>query len=322
MGKGIIYLCATAYLIFCFTNPCLGQKFEVREMQFVENANGSANVVMGSGDLISRDSTRVAFQVYKNPDGEIEGYQLSKAGIMALKKGDKIPLHFICIQILGSFHRWYDNTNATLKRDDFGAWRETTINSVQESGKMLTVAFEGEVRLEDGRFIKQLDYDVNDDKLTPAKIKKYPKGPLDRFIMRKDEGFNVGSSNVSSWGIGEVISRDGFTVRFKAVAKDSGAFAGYKFSSTDLTSLKKGDQILLYFKSVKMKGNWDAGFFDPAGIKVKKMITGGWRGVTIKKISRMRSRIIVTIEENIETEKGEKVNCIEYQDDKKWATTL
>jgi hypothetical protein len=285
----------------------------------IDTMGGFGSLVMNSGDLISHNKMYVSFQLYKNADGDIEGYQLSKMGIIALKIGDKIPLHFVGIKVMGSYPKWRDNTGTPIRKDDFGAWREVTLKSVQESGARLAVAFEEEVMLEDGRMIQQLDYDVNGDSLTPTRIARHPAGSPERYLVRKNQTFLVNKTHTSSWGLGEVISQNGVTVRFAAVAKDDGTFSGFKLASANLTSLKKGDRVLTYFEGIKMTGNWDVGFFDPSGAKVLRVLSGGWRVVTITRITRTVGRIVVTVRETVELENGQKVNRLEFQDNKKWA---
>jgi hypothetical protein len=319
MNNRVLYAIAMGVMACCTARPCLAQGFKVKSLGMIDTVGGFGSMVMNSGELISRDSVRVAFQLYKNADGDIEGYQLSKAGIIALKVGDKIPLHFVGIKVMGSYPGWRDNTGTPIKRDDFGAWREITLKSVQESGTRLAVAFEGEVLLEDGQIIRQLNYDVNDDRLTPARIARHPAGSPERYLVRRRQTFLVKRTHTSSWGLGEVISRDGVAVRFAAVAKDDGTFEGFKLASADLASLRRSDRVLFYFKGIKMTGNWDTGFLDPSGAKVLRVLSGGWRVVTIKGITRTAARIVVTVQETVELENGVKVNRLEFKDDRKWA---
>lgn len=319
MKKLVLYSIAAALALLLTASTFFAQSIKSKTQRFVSSGGGYGNFVMNEGELISRDGVIVPFGLYENDEGDVEGFRISKAGIMEVKPGDVIPLHVVGIKIMGSYPKWYDNNGKRLRTDDFGGWRNVALKSVKESGQLFSILFDDEIMIADGRLIKQLDYDVKGDTLIPAHIAKHPAGSPERYLVRKDKSFKINGTLTSSWGVGEVVTKNGAAVRFEALAKDDKSFGGYKFVHADLKSLGKNDQVLIYFEGIKHAGDWQKGFFDASGEKVRLAFSGGWRVVTIAGITSSKDRIMLKFKDNIELENGTKVNSIEFEKVDKWA---
>lgn len=302
--------------------PALAQGFEVKTHRSVSTGAGMASIVWDAGDILSRDKARVKFQLHGDAAGRAVGYKLAKADLEAVKVGDQIPLHFYGIDVQGDyFSGWHDAAGGKIFRDDFGGWRAVTLKSVEQSGTRTTVKFEEQITLEDGRKVQQLDYDVAGDYLVPAPPPaRHEVGSPERFLNRRDQTVQDKGTLTSTWGTGEVISRDGATVRFEAYEEPEDVFAGYKLASADLGALKPGDQVLMHFRGLKFTGDWKSGFQDSSGAKVFRAPGGGWRVVTITSVRRAAGRATVAIKEAVELEDGSKVSRLECQVTDGWCS--
>jgi len=301
--------------------PAVAQDFEVKvkTMRVVSSGAVTADFLWDTGEIITRDKARVKFQGWNDATGRLAGYQLAKVDIEAVKVGDLIPLHFYGIKATGRFPRWEDAAGAPLARDDFGGWRAVTLRFIEQSGMRVTIKFDEEITLEDGRKIQQLEYEAVGDFLVPAPPPaRHQPGSPERFLIRRDHTFREGGGLTSTWGVGEVISRDGVTVRFQALEDADGTFAGYKLATTDLSALKPGDQVLTYFRSLKFSGDWESGFLDASGVKVFRKPRGGWRVVTIKAVGRTGGRVTIALKDAVELEDGSKISRVECQVVEDW----
>ncbi|HXE76317.1 MAG TPA: hypothetical protein VNN18_11890 [Candidatus Xenobia bacterium] len=306
---------ASLALLSLFAAPAFAQGFEIKTQRAVSTGAGMANFFWDTGEIITRDKARVKFLLHEDATGQVIGYKLAKADLEAVKMGDQIPLHFYGIDVQGDFFSgWHDAAGGKIFRDDFGGWRAVSLKSLESSGPRVTVKFEEQITLEDGRKIQQLDYEVAGEFLVPAPPPaRYEAGSPERFLNRRDHTVRHNETLTSTWGTGEVISRDGVAVRFEVYEGAEGSLGGYKLASSDLGALKPGDQVLLHFRGLKVTGDWKSGFQDATGAKVFRGPGGGWRVATITAVRRATGKVAVVLKEAVELEDGSKVSRLECQ---------
>lgn len=157
-----------AMLIFLVAGSCIeaaGQEFRITQLKM--GADGSLE--WNSGSSVSKNGVVVKFQPNLEK-GQIVSYGHEKAGIDALKPGDRIAFYITRLKVSGSMQNFRDDSGekviAVLGRP--GGWRVVTIESITATTTGATIKIKEKLNLEKQKAVSEFSFVLKNGYLTDS----------------------------------------------------------------------------------------------------------------------------------------------------------
>ncbi len=157
---------AVAAMIGLMLGLCVqasAQEFRITQLKM--GTDGSLE--WNNGSTVSKNGVAVKFQANLDK-GQIVSYAHEKAGMDALKSGDRIALYITRIKVTGSLLNFRDDSGekviAVPGRP--GGWRIITIESVTSTATGTTVKIKEKLNLEKTKSVSELLFQLKNGYLT------------------------------------------------------------------------------------------------------------------------------------------------------------
>ena len=165
MSKTMVILIMAVLATLSLSGRAEAQKIEVKSMQTVPGSKeGFVSLEWGSGEAVSKQGSKVKFELSVDSKGIPSGYKFEERAAKSLKAGEQIPLFIRNLKVKSSgFDAATDESGArlmgTISYPPFeGAWKVVIIESVSQSGDEVLINVREELKLADGRAIKELRF--------------------------------------------------------------------------------------------------------------------------------------------------------------------
>lgn len=152
------------FLLFVSCLETAAQEFRITQLKM--GAMGSLE--WSSGSTVSKNGVVVKFQTNLDKTGGIVSYSHEKAGIDALKAGDRIALYLTRIKVTGSGLNFRDDAGEKViaVHGRPGGWRIVTIESVTQTPAGATIRIKEKLNLEKVKSVSEFSFQLKNGYLT------------------------------------------------------------------------------------------------------------------------------------------------------------
>ena len=139
------------------------QEFRITQLKM--GADGSLD--WNTGSTVSKNGVVVKFQANLDK-GQIVSYAHDKAGVDALKSGDRIALYITRIKVSGSLLNFRDDSGEKVFAAPGrpGGWRIVTIDSITPTPTGATIRIKEKLNLEKTKSVSELLFQLKNGYLT------------------------------------------------------------------------------------------------------------------------------------------------------------